>query len=89
MNATKDRPKYLTVAEVAGVLRLSVSAVRRLLASGKLRGRRRGEGGHWIVSEEEVEAFLDAGSPGPQGKEAARAGDAVAAKRLRALGYTV
>ncbi len=89
MNATQEKPKYLTVSEVAALLRLSVSATRRLLVSGKLQGRRRGEGGHWLVREDWVEAYLDAGTSAPQGMAAAKAGDAVAAKKLRAIGYDV
>ncbi len=45
-----------TVAELTPVLKLKERAIRNLLASGKLPGRRIGR--QWIVSECSLHAFL-------------------------------
>ena len=52
-------PEYLTVDEVSDVLRCSVRAVRRLIASGKLPATKPGKA--WLISRQDLQALLDQG----------------------------
>lgn len=49
---------YLTLAEVAGVLRLNVRTVRELVRRRELQGRLVGR--RWRFRQEDVDAFFDA-----------------------------
>jgi excisionase family DNA binding protein len=51
--------KLLTVAEVAGILRVSVRTVYNLLEAGALRGVRVGRA--WRVPESALEEFISQG----------------------------
>ena len=50
-------PEYLTVDEVATLLRCSVRAVRRLIASGKLPATKPGKS--WLIERRDFDALLD------------------------------
>jgi len=51
--------RYLTTAEVAETLRLSVWQVVNLCRSGKLRATK--PSGQWLIRPTDLEAFLEAG----------------------------
>ena len=53
--------RFLTVAETAEVLRVSVHQVYALLRSGELPAIRVGAGSHWRVERVELEAYIEAG----------------------------
>lgn len=55
--------KYLTTAEVADVLRLSVWQVVNLCREGKLPATK--PSGQWLISEIDLDAFLASGSNQP------------------------
>lgn len=84
-----DTNEYLTAPEVARILRASLGCVQRWLLSGRLRGVRRGERGRWLVTRDDLDAFL----ANPEVKAEVpkrRAGRAEAAReRLRRKGYRV
>lgn len=48
---------YLTTEEVAGMLRVTVYAVRSMLLTGKLSGRRVGK--RWLVHHQELDKLLN------------------------------
>lgn len=52
----QSRARYLTVAEVAGILRVSTMTVYRLIKSGDLRAVRVGKS--YRLAEEDVDAYL-------------------------------
>ncbi len=87
-----DVQEYLTAAEVAKKLRLSMDTVYRLLADGKIRGVRRGERGGWLVEPAAIAEYLTRprGVPvmPPADVERLRRGEA-AAEELRARGYKI
>jgi excisionase family DNA binding protein len=53
--------RFLTVAETAEVLNISVSQAYALVRSGELPAIRIGAAGHWRVERVELEAFIAAG----------------------------
>lgn len=81
---------YLTPAEVAARLRLSLRSVYRSLADGSIVGvRRGGKRGHWLVTEAAADAYLvSSRGPAPLPPTlAAQAEHNRAMERLRANGY--
>ena len=52
--------RFLTVAETAEVLRVSVSQAYALVRSGELTAIRIGAARHWRVERTELEAFIEA-----------------------------
>ena len=62
-------PEYLTPEQVAAKLQMNAGSVRRLLAAGKLPGRRVGR--VWRVSAVELRDFMTAGKRGVSGSEGA------------------
>ena len=52
----QQRPRFLTVAEVADTLRVSTMTVYRLIKSGELRAARVGKS--YRLREEDVDAYL-------------------------------
>jgi excisionase family DNA binding protein len=82
------RQEYLTVREVAALLRASPRQVTRWLAAGLLRGKRRGGRGYWLVRPEAVEEFTRAEAAKPDAPSAAAQSreDAAAYASLRARG---
>jgi excisionase family DNA binding protein len=55
--------RLLLVSEVASILRLSQDRVRELIAQGKLRARRMGNGGRWLIAEDDIDAALASARP--------------------------
>ena len=53
---TQGRPRFLTVAEVAGILRVSTMTVYRLIKGGQLPAARVGKS--YRVREEDVDRYL-------------------------------
>ena len=49
-------PEYLTIQEVADILRVNVQTVRRYLRENKLKGSK--SVGRWRVHRDEVERFM-------------------------------
>lgn len=87
-----QEPDYLTAAEVAKRLRLSLRSTYRLLAEGKIVGVRRGERGCWLVTAEAADAYLTvpkgpAATPPPTREAQRRHAEALAG--LRESGYAV
>ncbi|KAB1650474.1 helix-turn-helix domain-containing protein [Pseudoclavibacter endophyticus] len=54
-----EGPRFMTIEEVAEVLRVDGAAVLRLVASTELLAIRVGDGGPWRVEREQVEQFID------------------------------
>ncbi|MDP9363134.1 MAG: helix-turn-helix domain-containing protein [Chloroflexota bacterium] len=52
--------EYLTVSEVAERLKVTPLTVRRWIKSGELIGVQLGDRAGWRISEEDLEAFLEA-----------------------------
>jgi excisionase family DNA binding protein len=79
---------YLTPAEVAARLRLSIRSVYRLLTSGRIASVRRGERGHYLVTPAAADAFLQAPrGPAVQPTRQAQQEHEAALEKLRAVGY--
>jgi excisionase family DNA binding protein len=58
---TTDQPDYLTVREVARLLRLSEDTVRDMLNAGRLPGYRLGQRRTgWRISRAELDAWIQA-----------------------------
>ena len=55
----QQRARFLTVAEVADILRVSTMTVYRLIKSGEMRAIRVGKS--YRLTEEDVDAYLAAG----------------------------
>lgn len=53
--------RFLTVAETAEVLNVSLHQVYALVRSGELPAIRVGAGSHWRVERAQLEAFIEAG----------------------------
>lgn len=53
-------PKLLKAAEAAPLLRLSAWQVTRLCRAGRIRASR--PGGQWLIAEEDLDAYLEAGA---------------------------
>ena len=85
-----EEKDYLTPAEVAKRLRLSLRSTYRLLVSGKIQGVRRGKRGNWLVTPAAADAYLTR----PRGpavtptREAQREHER-AVEALRARGYAI
>jgi excisionase family DNA binding protein len=58
MATSSSRPRFLTPAEVAELLRVSAMTVYRLIKSGELRAARIGKS--YRISEDDVDAYLQA-----------------------------
>ena len=58
MATSSSRPRFLTPAEVAEMLRVSSMTVYRLIKSGDLRAARIGKS--YRISEDDVDAYLQA-----------------------------
>jgi excisionase family DNA binding protein len=52
--------RFLTLAETAEVLNISVSQAYSIVRSGELRAIKIGAAGHWRVERVELEAYIDA-----------------------------
>lgn len=81
-------PDYLTAAEVAKRLRLSLRSIYRLLVSGQIEGLRRGERGAWLILPEAADAYLTS-ARGPARTASAKGRQDAAMARLEAAGYDV
>ena len=55
---TRENTEVLTSGEVADLLKVHLSSVRRWSRNGKLRGYRLGGGGDWRFLRKDVLAFL-------------------------------
>ena len=52
------RPRFLTLTDVAETLNVSLSQVKALVRSGKLKGVKFGGRGVWRVENSELEAYI-------------------------------
>lgn len=53
----QDEKKYLTVQEVADMLRVEAVTIRRYLKSGKLIGAKLG--GVWVIEDADLKEFVE------------------------------
>jgi excisionase family DNA binding protein len=53
-------PKFLTIDQVAEILNVNKPTIYTLLRSGEMKGLRLGGRGVWRISEDDLQAFLDA-----------------------------
>jgi excisionase family DNA binding protein len=63
MNESESRSplgRFLTIADTAEVLNISVSQAYALVRSGELRAIKIGASGHWRVEREVLESYIDA-----------------------------
>lgn len=60
--------QYLTAAQVAAELQVTVVTVRRWIASGALRASKAGPR-RWTIRRSDLDAFLSAGGPGAEPNE--------------------
>lgn len=58
---TDELGRFLTVAETAEVLNVSLGQVYALVRSGELPAIRVGAGNHWRVERAQLEAYIEAG----------------------------
>ncbi len=68
-NIRQDENEVLTSSEVAELLKVHLSSVRRWSRNGKLKGYRLGGGGDWRFLRKDVLAFLQSYSIAEGGEE--------------------
>ena len=55
---TADLGRFLTIADTAGILNISVTSAYALVRSGELPAIRIGAGGQWRVESTSIDAFI-------------------------------
>ncbi len=56
-NVAPSAETYLTVTEVAGILRKSEQTIRKMINDGRLAARKNGH--NWLVTRREIDEYLN------------------------------